>query len=93
MQTLETEGGDEISEPTWQKIEEALGAIHPRTNSFVILSRGEGHYIQAAGARLRLIIEMRRKTKPYGFEHRWHDRKRTGGERWLWRLVRLFLHW
>ena len=81
MQTLETEAGAEIAEPTWPKVEEAIMALHPRDNSFVILGRGEGHYIQAAGAKLRLIIEVRRKKEPYGFEHLVLGRGRRAGER------------
>lgn len=81
MQTLETENGDQISEPTWPQIKEALDAIHPRDNSFVILSRGEGHYIQAAGAKLRLVIEVRRTKKPYGFEHLVLGRRRRPDEK------------
>ena len=68
MATLERENCPAISEPSWAQIEEALVEINPQKSSFVILSRTRSSYVQAAGARLRLIIEMRRK-KLLGFAH------------------------
>ncbi len=68
MATLERENHPSISEPSWSQVEEALSGIHPRKSSFVILGDSSKGYIQAAGARLRLIIELRKK-KMFGFAH------------------------
>ena len=54
--------------PTWEDVESALRSIHPKENSYFILTNKKGNYVQTAGARLRLIIEHRQKSM-LGFKH------------------------
>ena len=57
--SLHQEGQRVVPDPSPSEIEAALEQIDPRTRSFYSLLRGDGSYVQVAGARLRLIIEYR----------------------------------
>jgi len=65
---LEQESQPPLSNPDWQEVESALRAINPKGRSFFILSDARGSYVQAAGARLRLIVEHR-QTSFWRFRH------------------------
>ncbi len=65
---LEQEKYDPISNPTWNDVETALNSIDPKENSFFILANKNGSYVQTAGARLRVIVEYRKKSL-FGFKH------------------------
>src|SRR5688572_24718540 len=51
-------------------------------------------FVNAGGHLSWLTSEMSHAHPERGrsFERGFHERKRTGGERWLWRLVRRFFH-
>ena len=66
--TLQVEGQPPIASPSIEVVHELLGRIHPRGPSFFVLTRSDGSYLQCAGARLRLIVELRRITGS-SFEH------------------------
>ena len=65
---LEQEKYDPTSNPTWETVESALNSINPKENSFFVLSNKKGSYVQVAGARLRVIIEYRKKSF-FSFSH------------------------
>ena len=65
---LEQENQEPILNPSWDEVEAALLSIHPKEKSYFTLTNAKGSYVQVAGARLRLIIEHRRKSL-FGFKH------------------------
>ena len=48
-----------IESPSAEDIERAIEDLDPRANSFFVLDRSDGSYIQIAGSRLRLTVEWR----------------------------------
>jgi hypothetical protein len=67
--TLEQHNGPTLHSPSWAGVESALRSVHPRERGFFILSRPGSGYVQAAGARLRMICEWREITGPDTFRH------------------------
>lgn len=59
---LEQEGRTPVQDPTLNEVNRALAGIHPRGPSYFILSDESGSYVQAAGAHLRLTVELREAT-------------------------------
>lgn len=49
----------EIKNPTLELITKHLKEINPRFKSFFILTNESGHFVQCAGAKLRLTIEFK----------------------------------
>jgi hypothetical protein len=66
--TLEVDGRLPQARPAFEDIEKALNAISLRGPSYFTLTDETGSYVQAAGARLRLTIEYRKKHR-FGFQH------------------------
>ena len=75
---FEQENAPPTKKPTWEEIESALLAIHPKTRSFFVLS-GRKSYVQVAGARLRLTIEYRVR-KLFSHDHFRVGREPLSGE-------------
>lgn len=57
-----------ILEPQWTKVEESLKQIDPNTKCYFILTSDSGSYIQCAGSKEKLTIELR-ETKDGTFKH------------------------
>ena len=67
--TLEVDGASPILSPSWTEVESVLAALGPAGPGFVTLSHPEAGYVQAAGARLRLIVEFREVRESNSFTH------------------------
>jgi len=67
--TLEQHNGPTLQSPSWLAVESALRNVHPRERGYFILSRPGSGYVQAAGARLRMICEWREVRGPDTFRH------------------------
>lgn len=67
--TLEQHNAPTLQSPSWADVESALLGVHPRDRGFFILSRPGSGYVQAAGARLRMVCEWREITGPDTFRH------------------------
>ena len=57
-----------ILDPPWTKVEESLKQIDPTTKCYFILTSDSGSYIQCAGSKETLTIELR-ETKDDTFKH------------------------
>jgi len=66
--SLEIEGYRTVDNPTAEYISRALEQITPRKPSFFILSRPDGSFVQAAGSRICLSVEVR-FIRPNVFQH------------------------
>jgi hypothetical protein len=66
---LEQHNHETLHNPSWAAVESALRGIDPKHRGFFILSRGDAGYLQAAGARLRMICEWRQSTEAGAFRH------------------------
>jgi len=66
--TLEQHNGPTLTDPSWSAVEAALRAVHPRDRGYFILSGDGSGYVQAAGARLRMICEWRRVNSDGSFQ-------------------------
>lgn len=51
-----------IFDPDWREIEHWIEQIDPKTNCYLIWTANTGSYIQCAGSKERLTIEMREWT-------------------------------
>lgn len=58
----------EIEKPDWQSIEKAISMLNSSTISFCILESENGDYLQCAGDKDRLTIEIREYNGDY-FKH------------------------
>jgi hypothetical protein len=67
--TLEQHNGPTLIDPSWSAVEAALRSVHPRDRGYFTLSGDETGYVQAAGARLRMICEWRRLAADGSFQH------------------------
>lgn len=67
--TFEQQGSPTINSPEWSEIESSLQMVDPRTRGYFILFDDSGSYIQAAGARLRMVVEYRIAEKGRPFRH------------------------
>ena len=65
---LEQHNHDTVHDPSWSAVESALRSIDPKNRGFFILLRPAG-YVQAAGARLRMICEWRQSKEAVAFRH------------------------
>ncbi len=65
---LESQDGTCIEAPNLDDVERLIRNLHPKENAYVILSDSDGSYVQVAGARLRLTVEFRERSK-LGFIH------------------------
>jgi hypothetical protein len=48
-----------IQNPTWLQVEQSLRRIDPKINCYLILTSDSGSYIQCAGGKDKLTIEIR----------------------------------
>jgi hypothetical protein len=55
--------------PSWAEVEEIVSSLGPRGHGFAILSHRERGYVQAAGARLRMTVELRLYDTAGDFRH------------------------
>jgi hypothetical protein len=69
MLTLEQHNGPTLTDPSWSAVEAALRSVHPRDRGYFTLSGDATGYVQAAGARLRMICEWRRLAVDGSFRH------------------------
>lgn len=79
---LEQHRHETLHDPSWSAVESALRSVDPKHRGFFILSRTGAGYLQAAGARLRMICEWRQLRETGAFRHfvlgyRDRDTKRT----------------
>src|SRR5262249_17140533 len=66
---LEQEGAPPLEDPAWEAVEAALGGLRSGNSSFAILSAADGSYVQAAGNRQRLTVELHQIDGGEAFSH------------------------
>jgi len=66
---LEQHNHETLHDPSWSAVESALRSIDPKHRGFFNLSRPSAGYVQAAGARLRMICEWRELREGGAFRH------------------------
>ncbi len=59
----------ETQNPDWERIEYSLKLIDPLRKAFYVLTNDTGSYIQCAGSKERLTIEIREYENKKDFKH------------------------